>query len=349
MRRHRRSGRRRDRLAGAGRGRRGPHGLTAACYLLATEPRLAGRLLVADARPWLGAWDRHFSRLQLEVLRSACVHHPDPAPYALLGHARSAGREQELVGPAGSPSTGLFTDFCAALIARHDLERARLPVTVTAVHPRSDGRVDVETDGGRLLVSSVVLAGNPARPHVPLLGGRHSDAVDLDDVRHGDRVVVVGGALTAAQLALRAAARGAEVRLVSRVPLREQVMDVDPVWLGHTLPGIDQDAAVLQDGRRLPAEHVWLATGHTFDVRADPLTAGLLREVSVPVVDGLPVLGDDLSWADVPVHLSGGLAALGVGVAARNLAGARIAAERWTGTVSGTSLRLRQYPAPVTA
>lgn len=364
----------------------GPHGLTAASYLLQAEPRLAGRLAVADPRPWLAAWERHFSRLQLEVLRSACVHHPDPAPYALLHYARRHRREHELVGPAGSPSTRLFADFCGDLIARRALETARLPVTVRAVHPRSDGRVDVETNGGRLVVSSVVLAGNPARPHVPLLGARHSDAVDLDEVRDGDRVVVVGGALTAAQLA----GRGAKVDLVARAPLRAQVMDVDPVWLGHTLPdfaalpaqqraervrtarcgtvppsvlelltaaprirvhvatvaAIDQDTAVLQDGHRFQAEHVWLATGNTFDVRADPVTARLLTEVPVTVVDGLPVLADDLSWTHAPVHVSGGLAALGVGAAARNLAGARIAAERWTERLSGTSLPVRQYPMP---
>lgn len=366
----------------------GPHALTTAAYLLAADPRLAGRLMVADPRPWLSGWHGHFARLEIERLRSACVHHPDPRPYALLEHASAAGRDGELHGPAGSPSTGLFADFCRALLARHLLQDARLPAIVTALHPRDDGGVEVRLGPDRLRASKVVLAGNPVQPRVPALAARHSDTVTLDEVRAGQRVVVVGGALTAAHLALRAAARGAEVHLVARARLREQAMDVDPVWLGHALPafaagspeqrtaqvrearrgtvppetldrlqtdprvtvhvgqvGVAGPSGVrLDDGRRLPAEHVWLATGHVLDVRADPLTAGLLEQVPVPVVDGLPVLTDELSWAGTGVHLTGGLAALGVGPAARNLAGARMAAERLAPAVTDIPIERRQYP-----
>jgi cation diffusion facilitator CzcD-associated flavoprotein CzcO len=369
----------------------GPHALTAAAYLLTVDPWLSGRLAVADPRPWLASWHGHFTRLQLDRLRSACVHHPDPRPYALLDVATAAGREGELHGPAGSPSTALFADFCHELVARHDLEAARLPATVTALHPRDDGDVDVRLGADRLRARRVVLASNPVRPCAPALAARHSDTVCLDEVRAGQRVVVVGGALTAAHLALRASERGAQVHLVARAPLREQAMDVDAVWLGHALPAFAGDSpeqrasqvrearrgtvppevlhrlqaeprvAVhigqvgcagaegvrLHDGRRVPGEHVWLATGHVLDVRADPLTAGLLEQVPVRVVDGLPVLTDELSWAGTGVHLTGGLAALGVGPAARKLAGARMAAERCTPAVTGIEVRRRQYPVGV--
>jgi len=371
----------------------GPHGLTAACYLLSAQPRLAGRIRVADPRPWLAQWHEHFARLELDRLRSACVHHPDPQPYALLRYAEARGRDRELLGPAGSPSTALFADFCADLVARHELRAARLPARVTALQPRDDGRVDVQLGGDWLRASSVVLAVNAARPRMPLLGARHSDTVDLNEVRKGQRVVVVGGALTGAQLALQAAHRGAAVHLVARAPLLAQAMDVDAVWLGHALPAFaarppgqrsrqvrearqgtvppavlarlsrhprvrlhvarvasrQATGVVLSDGSRLAADHVWLATGHTVDVRADPLTARLLDDVPVPVVDGLPVLDDDLSWGGTRIHLTGGLAALGVGPAARNLAGARIAAERWTPRVTGSPGLRRQYPLPVSA
>lgn len=205
--------------------------------------------------------------------------------------------------------------------------------------------------------------------------------------------VVVGGGLTAATLALRAADRGAQVVLLARAPLRERPTDVDPVWLGHALPAfcstspmararvvrvarrgtvpgevieqltvhervrvqvgaarvVEQSAVVLEDGERLPADHCWSATGHVFDVRTPALTAGLLRRVPVAVVDGLAVLSDDLSWGGTGVHLTGGLAALGVGPAARNLAGARMAAERWVSRLSGSALLRRQYPLPTGA
>lgn len=368
----------------------GPHGLTAACYLLAADPSLAGRILVADPHPWLSGWHRRFARLGLEVLRSACVHHPDPDPYALLNLVEASGRHEELAEPAGAPTAALFADFCRRLIERHGLERARIPLAVTGLHPRSDGAVDVELGAARLRSRHVVLATGGARPHVPLLGAVHSDAVQPDRVRPDEHVVVVGGGLTAAHLALQAAAHRARVLLVVRSPLRSRVMDVEAVWLGHALPWfatldpqqraremrrarpgtvppevlealrrdprvrvhvgqVDQvrpDEVRLQGGSRLVADHVWLATGHVYDARADPLSAQLLAEVPLPLVEGLPVLDTDLSWGGTAVHITGGLAALEVGPAARGLAGARIAAERATSCVAGSVLPHSQYPAP---
>lgn len=370
----------------------GPHGLTAACYLLAADPSLAGRILVADPQPWLSGWNSRFARLGLEVLRSACVHHPDPDPYALLDLVDATGRHEELADPAGAPTAALFAEFCQGLVRRHDLDRARIAAAVTALHPRADGEVDVELGATRLRARHVVLATGGAQPHVPLLGAVHSDAVRPDQVRPDQHVVVVGGGLTAAHLALRAAARGARVLLVVRSPLQSRVMDVEAVWLGHALPWfatlgpeqranelrrarpgtvppeilealrrdplvrvhvgrVDQvqpDEVRLEDGSHLVADHVWLATGHVYDARADPLSAQLLTEVPLPLVEGLPVLDADLSWGGTAVHVTGGLAALEVGPAARGLAGARMAAERATPCVSGSELPRAQYPAPGT-
>lgn len=366
----------------------GPHALAAAVYLLSADPALSGRLAVADPAPWLTSWHRRFARFELTGLRSAGVHHPHPSPYALLNFASHAGREYELSGAQGRPGVRLFTDFCDSLIECHDLATARLPATVDALYPRDDGRVDVLLAGETIRVGHVVLATGCARPHVPVLGARHADSVELHGVRPGDRVCVIGGGLTAAHLALRAAGRGARVLLLSRATLAPRAMDVEPVWLGHALPAFARTSpaaraaavraartgtvpaevlralraeprvrlhvgsvcqvlpggVVLADGRRLTADAVWLATGHTHDLRADPLTAGLLSRVPVPVVDGLPVLDDDLEWGGAAVHVTGPLAALHVGPAARNLAGARIAAERYVGCVSGVQPTRLQYP-----
>lgn len=368
----------------------GPHALTAVSYLLPADPTLAGRIAIADPAPWLSAWDDRFTRLGLTGLRSACVHHPDPRPYALVELAETSRRTAELTGPAGAPSTALFADFCRGLVARHDLETARIPLAVTGLHPRTDGAVDVKLGDDRLRARHVVLAVGGARPHVPVLGAVHSDAVQPGLVRPGQQVVVIGGGLTAAHLALRAAQCDARVLLVVRSPLRQRVMDVEAIWLGHALPAfaalpseqraaalrrarpgtvpppvltalrresriqvrvadvhsIADDGVLLEDGTRLDAEHIWLGTGHAYDARAHPLTAQLLAEVPIPLVDGLPVLDEDLSWGGTAVHVTGGLAALEIGPAARGLAGARMAAERSTGCVSGTELTGRQYPWP---
>ncbi|WNV76978.1 FAD-dependent oxidoreductase [Geodermatophilus sp. DSM 44513] len=368
----------------------GPHGLTAAAALLGADPGLRGRLLVADPAPWLAGWDARFARLELPVLRSACVHHPAPAPYALLDWARARGRTAELTGPVGSPGTGLFADFCRWLVTRSGLAGARVPAAVTRLRPRDDGRVEVTVGRRRVRAGAVVLAAGGARPHVPVPRARHSDRVRLSAVRPGQRVVVVGGGLTAGHLALRAADRGARVLLVVRAPLRARLMDVDAGWLGRELPGYAalppaeraaaarrarpgtvpaavRDALLgsgsvqvrqgtvartapgcvqLADGATVATDHLWLGTGSRFDVRAHPVTAGLATDVPVEVVDGLPVLGPDLSWGGTRVFLTGGLAALELGPAARGLAGARMAAERYTEAVTGVAPARRQYPAP---
>lgn len=380
----------------------GPHALTAAAYLLAADSGLAGRICVADPQPWLAAWERRFARLRLSVLRSSCVHHPDPRPYALVEHVVSRGRRQDLVGPDSRPTTGVFKDFTDSLVQRLDLERARIPAAVTALHPRDDGRVDVHLGEVRVRVDHVVLATNAARPHVPLLGARHSTTVDLDGPCRPRSVCVVGGGLSAGHLALAAARLGTRVHLVTRRAIRAQAMDVDAVWLGHALPGYLETtpddrartvraaragsmpqaeltalqahelvtlhqgrtvAEVVPCGRRrrvrlasrdsddghakqLLVDEVWLGTGQHLDVGFDPVTSRLLREVPVQVVHGLPVLDGDLSWGGTAIHLMGGLTALQTGPAAVGLAGARLAAERWTTCVTGRPAGPLQYPQP---
>ena len=369
----------------------GPHALTAACYLLAADPALHGRIAIADRQPWLAAWHTRFRRLEIPVLRSACVHHPAPGPYALVDWARARGRSVELSGPVGAPTTGLFAAFCRWLVIRHRLGEARLPRTVTALHPRDDGRIDVELSDGCFRAGSVLLAVGGAEPVAPL-SGRHSEDVDPSAVRAGQVVVVVGGGLTAGHLALRAAERGARVVLVVRAPLRARSMDVEAGWLGAELPrfailspparargirrartgtvpgpvrqalldhpgiGVHVGSVVevapphrvsLDDGRQIAADHVWWATGYVHDVARDPLTAALAREVPVSTAAGLPVLGNDLSWGGSRVYVTGGLAALEIGPAARGLAGARMAAERYTEAITGVAPVARQYPAPV--
>jgi hypothetical protein len=59
-----------------------------------------------------------------------------------------------------------------------------------------------------------------------------------------------------------------------------------------------------------------------------PLLQQLYQQHPIELVDDWPVLGPDLSWPGTPVHLMGGLSALQIGPAARNLFGGREAAQR---------------------
>ena len=74
----------------------GPQALTLMAYLSRYAPRLLEGAVVVDPAPWLSRWDAQFSALEIPMLRSACVHHPDPEPYALIDVARNGGRSEAL-------------------------------------------------------------------------------------------------------------------------------------------------------------------------------------------------------------------------------------------------------------
>lgn len=90
----------------------------------------------------------------------------------------------------------------------------------------------------------------------------------------------------------------------------------------------DQWEIVCTGGQRLSADRIWLATGHRQGVSQHPLLQQVYEQHPIELVDDWPVLGPDLRWPGTPVHLMGGLAALQVGPAARNLFGGREAAQR---------------------
>ena len=90
----------------------------------------------------------------------------------------------------------------------------------------------------------------------------------------------------------------------------------------------DQWEIVCIGGQLLFADRIWLATGHRQGVSQQPLLQELYEQQSIELVNDWPVLGPDLRWQGTPVHLMGGLTALQVGPAARNLFGGRDAAQR---------------------
>ena len=83
-------------------------------------------------------------------------------------------------------------------------------------------------------------------------------------------------------------------------------------------------------GPPLMAHRLWLATGQRLGVGQCPLLRQLHQQRPAPLVEDWPVLGPDLSWPGTSVSVMGGLAALQLGPAARNLHGGRLAAERIT-------------------
>jgi hypothetical protein len=76
-------------------------------------------------------------------------------------------------------------------------------------------------------------------------------------------------------------------------------------------------------------DYVYFATGIASDFESLPFLQTINRKFPVESYGGLPDLTDDLMWRqDVPLFVTGRLAALRLGPGAGNLAGARSGAER---------------------
>ncbi|MDL5050498.1 FAD/NAD(P)-binding protein [Oscillatoria amoena NRMC-F 0135] len=82
------------------------------------------------------------------------------------------------------------------------------------------------------------------------------------------------------------------------------------------------------NGQMLGCDRLWLATGSSFNANTLPLLAEIQRTYPTDIIQGLPILDENLRWPGCELFITGGLAALQLGPVARNLAGARMASSR---------------------
>lgn len=228
----------------------GVHGVHIALQLLAHGQVPKGSLRIVDPEPrLLDAWRRRTGNTGMQHLRSPAVHHLGLDPWELLHFAganrRGRGaRPGSFVGQYGRPALEVFMAHSEALIEEYELQS--LHIQARAQGMRLDcGHAHVALDDGRTLKAAhVVLAiGDGAKPRspdwAPLLKARglavqHIFEPDFSfgDEDWGGRVAVVGGGISAAQVALRLRTVGAQVHMLSRHPLRKRSFDSDPGWVG---------------------------------------------------------------------------------------------------------------------
>jgi cation diffusion facilitator CzcD-associated flavoprotein CzcO len=382
-------------IAGAG-----PQALTLCCLLLQKRPRWRRRLRILDpSGSWLSRWQRQMECYEIPWLRSPSPHHPHPNPHALRNFAHSQQRNRQLEGPYGLPHTDLFGDFCRHVISEYQLNEGVQATSVEHIRLPQVGSGPMQlalSDGTTVAAGRLVISTGSGTPQLPSWAGaisgnyppealQHSDRIHLPSLHQlqGKRILIVGGGLTSAHLALGALRRGALVHLLCRRTLKHKPFDADPGWLGpkylkdfHAEPCMqrrhrqvleardggsitpetaaqlrqaqrggalrmnehcevssaqwcsDQWTLPCMNGHELEADRIWLATGHRQGVSQHPLVRQLQQQRSIELVNDWPVLASDLSWPGTAVHVTGGLSALQIGPAARNLFGGREAAQR---------------------
>ena len=225
----------------------GIHGVTVATFLIRTAGVSREQILIVDPNDqFLADWERRAKAVGMDTLRSSLVHHLDTDPFSLRSFSESReGRVHgELRGQYGHPDTELFGAHCRKVIEENELYASHLRAKVLAIQPEaSTCRLRVCLSEGTVCGRNVVLAlGNP-EPLYPQWAEELSsqgksilhafDLVQSAVQFKGNRVAVIGGGLTAAQVALKIQSCGApRVKIFSRHTLRKFQFDSDPGWIG---------------------------------------------------------------------------------------------------------------------
>ncbi|MFO7834190.1 MAG: FAD/NAD(P)-binding protein, partial [Halohasta sp.] len=172
----------------------------------------------------------------MDSLRSTFVHHIGTDPFGLESFAEARDRTEELrptVDYPDRPSLDLFVDHADHVIESNGLDTLHVRVAVEAIHERADGGLRLTTDDGMIDARACVLAiGHGGRVRLP----DWAEGVDrathvwdgFDPDADSERTVVVGGGITAAQLACELRE---PVTMLTRHPLQWELSEADPPWL----------------------------------------------------------------------------------------------------------------------
>lgn len=374
----------------------GVHGTVVSHYLTQAQRVTRERIRVLDPHPRaLARWDRWTSNTATDYLRSPDEHHMDVAPEALARFAATAaGRAAGGVSPDGRrPALGLFRAHAAELERLHRLDALRVQGSATGFAPNAAGEGwTVETTNGPLRARRVVLAIGPD-DRVPWpswaealreRGAPIDHVLDERFVRaeigRDEHVVVIGGGISAGQLAIGLAARPGQVTLITRHAPRVHTLDADSPWfaragvlefaravdprvrrnllgLGRRRGSMPKDTAhrlglAIREGRvalrygevarttmlegvlrvetgehAVTCDRIVLATGFSPRRPGGSWLARAIASEGLPIAPcGYPVASAQLAWRP-GLHVTGPLAELQLGAAARSIAGARRAAE----------------------
>ncbi|GAB5520886.1 MAG: FAD/NAD(P)-binding protein [Rhodothermales bacterium] len=355
------------------------------------------RLRVVDPHPSpLYLWLKRTAAVGMRFLRSSLVHHLDVHPFSLKHFASSApvAPRARFAYPYKRPALSLSNAHCQRVVEAFALGSLRMNATVERLRLKADGSYLAETDAGVLAARRVVLAVGSGALHVPAwakpsevtphVTHAFDPSFHPEQIALNERVVVVGGGISAAQVAMACSAKTATpVVLIQRHEPRIHQLDSDPGWMGprhlrrfhqtacyqkrramidtaryrgsmppqvyralrRTLRSgcVEVEQDTITSARRMPngallllgasgqtrtADRVVLATGFSAGAPGGSWLTHLADDLGLPCAPcGFPVVSPDLAWR-AGLHVTGALAELEVGPVARNIVGARLAADR---------------------
>ncbi len=356
--------------------------------------------------PWsklLSNWQCLTDRVGMQHLRSPSVHNLAADPMALKKSFRRKKRNLKpslFASPYSRPSLELFNRHCEKLIDDMHLKKSHVRDAAEKVQPNEEQVHVTTTSGNHFTFDHLILAIGSGinRLNIPswardfvsskLFSVQHIFSPSfVDPVASQERIVIVGGGMTATQYAIKCAEKGNQVTLVVREKIRVHQFDSDPCWLGpkclssyEKVRDVETRRKMIIQARQLgsvnpqvkarlgylvdtgkiklriehpeeldikenslrlvtlsqsyQADHLVLATGFKKDRPGGEMIAQLVAENHLPIAKcGYPVVNHHLQW-DKRVFVTGALADLEIGPAARNISGARMACQRILGYFS---------------
>ena len=194
----------------------------------------------------LQTWSRNTANCGMHYLRSPATHNIDLPVLSLYRFAKSPEGKpfKDFIPPYNRPSLKLFQEHCAQVIAENRLQDLHIHDRALALTNAGDA-IKVETASGVLKTRNIMLAiGLGEQPNWPewayALSSQdaeihHIFAVDFDRkaLQDCDRTIVIGGGITAIQVALKLEEeREGEFVVLSYHDLCERFYDFNPCWIG---------------------------------------------------------------------------------------------------------------------
>ena len=221
----------------------GIHGVHIAVRLLDEAGVAPERLCIVDpGERLLARWRTCTQTTGMRHLRSPAVHNLDSSPWSLKEYA--SARKPSVSGlfarPYSRPQLELFNEHCDAVISAFNLHKLHVRSRAVGCSVGCDTVTVQLADGTEVTARNVVLAmgggAHPERPSWAPDGDARVQHVFSSDFvgwpSTHEKLVVVGGGISAGQVALRLVKEGHKVHLVSRHALREHQFDSEPGWLG---------------------------------------------------------------------------------------------------------------------
>ncbi|MFV9503413.1 MAG: FAD/NAD(P)-binding protein [Oscillochloridaceae bacterium umkhey_bin13] len=246
----------------------GIHGTHMALVLTQRAGVAPERLRILDPHDTLLAqWERCTAATGMSHLRSTLVHHLALDPHDLWNFARRNGAsESQFRGPYRRPALELFCAHCQHQLTTYGLEQVHLRGWASGLIRTAQGWC-VETDQGSVAARNVLLAlslGEQPRwpPWATDLreagAAVHHVYAPAEPVAAGPDTVVIGGGISAAQVALALAEAGSgRVILLMRHPIRCEDFDSPAGWVGpkelrgfHDEPDLRRRRAMIAGARR---------------------------------------------------------------------------------------------------